>query len=97
MLTRIEGTPLLLDDLRARREELQKEVAGAAASGSDQLRNLVKKRVIPRFTSFGYLLRQYLKREDLDQMIQVAKQQFARERSQLVTDKDRMKLDRAIE
>ena len=97
MLTRIEGTPLLLDDLRARREELQKEVAGAAASGSDQLRNLVKKRVIPRFTSLGYLLRQYLKREDLDQMIQVAKQQFARERSQLVTDKDRMKLDRAIE
>ena len=97
MLTRIEGTPLLLDDLRARREELQREVAAASASGSDQLRNLVKKRVIPRFTSFGYLLRQYLKREDLDQMIQAAKQQFARERSQLVTDKDRMKLDRAIE
>ncbi|HJQ68089.1 MAG TPA: cyclic nucleotide-binding domain-containing protein [Blastocatellia bacterium] len=97
ILTRIEGTPLLLDDLRARREELQKEVASATASGSDQLRNLVKKKVIPRFMSFGYLLRQYLKREDLDKMIEAAKQRFARERSQLVNEKDRMKLDRAIE
>ena len=97
MLTRIEGTPLLLDDLKARREELQKEVASASASGSDQLQNLVKKKVIPRFASFGFLLRQYLKREELDQMLQTAKQEFARERSQLVNERDRAKLDRAIE
>jgi hypothetical protein len=57
----------------------------------------VRKKIIPRFSSFGYLLRQYLKREDLDRMIEAAKQQFARERSQLLTEKDRARLDRAIE
>lgn len=97
MLTRIEGTPLLLDDLKARREELQKEVSTAASSGSEQLRNVVKKRVVPRLSSFGYLLRQYLKREDLDQMIEAAKKRFASERAGLPNDRERMKLDKAIE
>ena len=95
MLTRIEGAPLLLDDLKARREELQKEVNAALAS--EPLARVVKKKVIPRFASLGYLLRQYLKREDLDRMIEAAKRDLARERAQLPNDRERMKLDRVIE
>ena len=95
MLTRIEGSPLLLDDLRARREELQKEVNTALTS--EPLASVVKRRVIPRFASFGYLLRQYLKREDLDRMIEAAKRDLARERAGLPNDRERMKLDRVIE
>ena len=72
-------------------------MSAAASSGSEQLRNIVKKRVIPRFSSFGYLLRQYLKREDLGQMIEKAKKSFASERAGLPNDRERAKLDQAIE
>jgi hypothetical protein len=95
MLTRIEGVPLLLDDLKARREELQKEVSSALVS--EPLASVVKRRVIPRFASFAYLLRQYLKREELDKMIEAAKRDLARERAGLPNDRERQKLDRVIE
>ena len=97
MLTRIEGSPLLLDDLRARREELQKEVAGIGSSDSQMVQRLVNERVVPRFISFGYLLRQYLRRESLDRMIEKAKAGFSKERDQLANDLDRRRLDKAIE
>lgn len=96
MLTRIEGAPLLLDDLRARREELQKEIA-AIGSASEAVQRLVKKRVVPRFISFRYLLRQYLRRESLEQMIEKAKAGFSKERAQLADEKDRRSLDKVIE
>jgi Fe-S-cluster-containing dehydrogenase component/CRP-like cAMP-binding protein len=95
MLTRIEGAPLLLDDLKARREELQKEVNAALAA--EPLASVVKRRVIPRFASLGYLLRQYLKREDLDRMIEAAKRDLARDRAGMPNDRERIKLDRVIE
>jgi Fe-S-cluster-containing dehydrogenase component/CRP-like cAMP-binding protein len=97
MLTRIEGSPLLLDDLRARREELQKEIAGIGNSESETVQRLVKQKVVPRFISFGYLLRQYLRRESLEQMIEKARAGFDKERSQLANEKDRRRLDKAIE
>jgi Fe-S-cluster-containing dehydrogenase component/CRP-like cAMP-binding protein len=97
MLTRIEGSPLLLDDLKARREELQKEIAGIGNSDSEAVQRLVKGKVVPRFISFGYLLRQYLRRESLDEMIEKAKAGFNKERAQLANEKDRRRLDKAIE
>jgi hypothetical protein len=97
MLTRIEGSPLLLDDLRARRDELQKEIAGISNSDSGAVQRLVKERVVPRFISFGYLLRQYLRRESLERMIERAKAGFDKERAQLADEKDRRRLDKAIE
>jgi Fe-S-cluster-containing dehydrogenase component len=94
-LTKIEGSPLLLDDLRDRREELQKEIAEISASGP--LQNIVKQKVVPRFLSFGYLLRQFFGREELDRMVESAKARFNAERTKLANEKDRRKLDRAIE
>ncbi|MCI0490558.1 MAG: cyclic nucleotide-binding domain-containing protein [Blastocatellia bacterium] len=97
ILTKIEGSPLLIDDLKARREELQKDIATIASSPSEPLRNLVRNRVIPRFVTFGYLLRQYLKRENLDDMIHSAKESFKADSATLSDEKDRRKLDRAVE
>jgi len=96
-LTKIEGSPLLLDDLRDRRLELQKEIAEIGGQGASALQNIVKNRVVPRLVSFGYLVRQFLRREDLDQMVELAKAEFSKELAQLQSEQERRKLDRAIE
>jgi hypothetical protein len=76
---------------------LQKEIASIAGNESEMIRRLVSERVVPRFVSFGYLLRQYLRRESLDEMIGKAKAGFGKERASLSDEKDRRKLDKAIE
>ncbi len=96
-LTKIEGSPLLIDDLKDRREELQKEIAEIAGQAAGPLQAIVKDKVVPRFVSFGYLLRQFLRREDLDRMVELEKAKFSREKAVMTSEKDRRKLDRAIE
>ncbi|MBI3652931.1 MAG: cyclic nucleotide-binding domain-containing protein [Acidobacteria bacterium] len=76
VLTKIEGSPLLIDDLRARRRELQKEMATIVSQPSEPLREMVLKRVIPRFVTSAYLIRQYLQREKIDDMIAEAKAEY---------------------
>jgi hypothetical protein len=76
LLTRIEGQPLLIEDLTARREELSEEIGAIMASASAKTRELIERRVLPRFLSFGYLLRQYLKREPLEKMTENAHSEF---------------------
>jgi len=76
LLTKIEGQPLLIEDLTARREELGEELGGIMASVSKPARELIERRVLPRFLSFGYLLRQYLKREALEGMMADAHNEF---------------------
>ena len=97
LMTRIEGEPLLIDDLLMRREELQNEIAEAANSPSQPLGNIVKGKVAPRFLSFGNLLKQYLKRESLDEMIESAKREFQPQAGALASEADRQKLARAVE
>ncbi len=96
-LTKIEGSPLLLDDLKDRREELRKEIAEILGQRAGPVQSIVKDKVLPRLVSFGYLLRQFMRREDLDQMVESAKARFSRERAELANEKDLRKLDRAIE
>ncbi len=76
LLTKIEGQPLLIDDLTARREELDDEIRAALAAGTGQARELIERRVLPRFLSFGYLMRQYLRRESLEAMTRRARREF---------------------
>jgi len=97
LLTKIEGSPLLLDDLKQRRTELQERLAEIGSSPSEPLRTIVRKKVIPRFLSFGYLLRQYLRRESLDDLLESAKATFASQAGNLTDEKDRKALERAIE
>jgi Fe-S-cluster-containing dehydrogenase component/CRP-like cAMP-binding protein len=69
ILTKIEGQPLLIEDLTARREELGEELGATMAATSKEARELIKKKVLKRCLSLPFLLRQYLRRESLDQVI----------------------------
>ena len=97
LLTKIEGAPLLLDDLLARRQELQKELLELAGDASEQVSGLIKNRVIPRFLSFGFLLRQYAKREDIDRALDSAREEFRLAAEGLESERDRRRLLRAVE
>ncbi|HVG35424.1 MAG TPA: cyclic nucleotide-binding domain-containing protein, partial [Pyrinomonadaceae bacterium] len=54
IMTSIEGDPLLIEDLRARREELRKTL-GLIDTSDDQLRYLIKVKMRKRFFSLRYL------------------------------------------
>jgi Fe-S-cluster-containing dehydrogenase component/CRP-like cAMP-binding protein len=84
VLTKIEGAPLLIDDLKARRRELQQEIARVVNSPSEPLRQMVMKKVIPRFVNSAYLIRQYLQREKVDDLIVEAKAEYKAAGDQLL-------------
>ncbi|HXG93838.1 MAG TPA: cyclic nucleotide-binding domain-containing protein [Blastocatellia bacterium] len=96
-LTGLEGAPLLIDDLKQRREELQNDIADIASSSPEPIRSIVINKVVPRFMTFGYLLRQYIRRENLDQMLESARKEFEQYTRGLREEKDRKKLERAVE
>lgn len=80
MLTAIEGEPLLLEDLTARRAELRESLTSlmsgiTESKGREQLKSRMKR----RFLSFGYLMRQYSRREELKAMLAQARASFTRE------------------
>ena len=64
-MTSIEGEPLLIEDLRARRAELREELAEIGQRCGEEVREIIRRKVRRRYLSFGYLLRQYLRREEL--------------------------------
>src|SRR5262249_35773584 len=96
MLTRIEGQPLLIEDLTVRREELADEIGSISAAASPQTQAAIKKRVLPRFFSFGYLMRQYLRKESLDKMASGARNDFQPVANGL-PEADRMPFLRSVE
>lgn len=65
IMTSIEGDPLLIEDLEGRRAELQSELATITGKCDEQLRDLLERKVRRHFFSFSYLIRQYLRREEL--------------------------------
>src|SRR5206468_2265272 len=76
-MTRIEGEPLLVEDLQARRDELRAELVRASEETSNEtLRNLIQRKVRRRFLGLGYLLRQYVRKEDLATMLADARHEF---------------------
>ncbi len=76
-MTRIEREPLLLEDLAARRDELRAELVSASEnSANPKLKDLIQKDVRRRFFGPGYLIRQYLRKEDLQAMLADARSEF---------------------
>ena len=65
IMTSIEGDPLLIEDLEGRRAELREELATISGKCDEQLRDLIERKVRRHFFSFSYLIRQYLRREEL--------------------------------
>jgi Fe-S-cluster-containing dehydrogenase component/CRP-like cAMP-binding protein len=76
MLTKIEGQPLLHEDLTQRREELSEELGATMAAAAPPVRTAIQQQVLPRILSFSFLTRQYLKRESLDEMLERVKDDF---------------------
>ena len=79
IMTSIEGEPLLVEDLRARRDELRETLAEIGQRSSESLRDFIRKKVRGRVFSFGYLLRQYLKREELTALLASARETYEAE------------------
>ena len=84
IMTSIEGDPLLIEDLRERRRELRETLAQIDLSDA-QLRDILKRKIRKRFLSFSYLLRQYIRRENLTEMLADAREEF-REDAERLTD-----------
>jgi Fe-S-cluster-containing dehydrogenase component/CRP-like cAMP-binding protein len=97
ILTSIEGDPLLIEDLLGRREELQKELAETIKNSEGWLREEIEERVVPRFKTFAFLMRQFTRREPLTRMQADAREPFKERLSRLATNDERMSLLSAIE
>jgi Fe-S-cluster-containing dehydrogenase component/CRP-like cAMP-binding protein len=96
IMTSIEEDPLLVEDLEMRRDELRVTLAGIGA-GDAQLRQIIEGRVRRRFLSLSYLLRQYLRREELTTMLAEAREEFNAEARSLSDAHARQLLIEAVE
>ncbi|MGQ9895964.1 MAG: cyclic nucleotide-binding domain-containing protein [Acidobacteriota bacterium] len=90
LLTKIEGEPLLAEDLLRRREELYQEIADLTATAQEQAKKegrgaqfaqtflAARNRGLATLLSLGFLFRQYLRREPLEELLSQVRQQFAK-------------------
>ncbi|HYR77974.1 MAG TPA: cyclic nucleotide-binding domain-containing protein [Pyrinomonadaceae bacterium] len=96
IMTSIEGDPLLIEDLRDRRQELRETLALIDTS-DPELRHLIKVKMRKRFFSFRYLLRQYIRREELTRTLAEAREEFSEDAKALSDPKARRSLMEAVE
>jgi len=96
IMTSIEGDPLLIEDLRSRRQELREQL-GLIDTSNEQLRHLIKEKIRKRFFSFRYLLRQYIRREELTKVLADAREEFQDDAESLSDPKARRSLMEAVE
>jgi hypothetical protein len=73
----------LIEDLRSRRDELRATLAEIGQDSSAELRALFHGRVRRRYLSFGFLLRQYFRREELTALQAEARARVERDASSL--------------
>jgi Fe-S-cluster-containing dehydrogenase component/CRP-like cAMP-binding protein len=96
IMTSIEGDPLLIEDLRARRLELREQL-GLIDTSDPELHHLIKVKMRKRFFSFRYLLRQYVRREELTRILAEAREEFSQDAKALGDPKARRALMEAVE
>jgi Fe-S-cluster-containing dehydrogenase component/CRP-like cAMP-binding protein len=97
IMTRIEGEPLLVEDLEGRRKELRTDVRTILEKSDGWLKEEIRDRVYPRFLSHGFLWRQIWRREELKAMLAQARQEFKDRTTRLTTDEERELLISAVE
>ena len=96
IMTSIEGEPLLIEDLRARRLELREQL-GLIDISDPELHHLIKVKMRKRFFSFRYLVRQYIKREELTRILAEAREEFSQDAKGLSDPQARRALMEAVE
>src|SRR5205085_11729899 len=93
LLTRIEEEPLLLDDLLARRAELEHDLAVIETKDkAEALRQLIEQKVPDRLLSLSYLLSQYLHPQSLTHQLKAAREEFEQEVNSLELRPDERRL-----
>ena len=97
IMTSIEGDPLLIEDLEGRRTELREDLEKISAKSDPHVRDLIERRVRRYFSSLSYLLRQYLRREELTASLAKGRLQFKSEMATLDTKEKRDSFLKAIE
>ncbi|MEP6920073.1 MAG: cyclic nucleotide-binding domain-containing protein [bacterium] len=97
IMTRIEGEPLLIEDLVARRDELRQEFEAIVAKSQGWLRDEIEEKVRKRFLTVRFLLRQLVRREQLKTLLAEAREEFKERLQRDVTDDERVLLLNAVE
>jgi len=97
ILTRIEGEPLLIEDLEARQKELQNDVRTNLEKSDGWVKDEIVEKIHPRFMSRGFLFRQLLGREDLKALLAKAREDFRERTTRVATEDERELLLDAIE
>lgn len=97
IMTRIEVEPLLVEDLEARRSELRNDTRTIIEKSDGWLKEEIRDRVYGRFLSWGFLLRQIWRREELKALLAQARQEFKDRTTRMATQEERELLLSAVE
>jgi Fe-S-cluster-containing dehydrogenase component/membrane protein implicated in regulation of membrane protease activity len=97
IMTRIEGEPLLVEDLEARGEELRQQMTAILERSEGWLKEEIRDRVYPRFFSRGFLWRQLWRREELKSLLAQAREEVKPRTTRLATPEERELLLSAVE
>lgn len=97
ILTSIEGEPLLIEDLEGRRAELQNELGERVKSSEGWLREEIEERVIKRFMTLSFLLRQLTHRVPLTTLLAESREPFKERLMREATREERTELLGAVE
>ncbi|HEU4796697.1 MAG TPA: 4Fe-4S dicluster domain-containing protein, partial [Pyrinomonadaceae bacterium] len=97
IMTRIEGEPLLVEDLEKRREELRQQATSILEQSEGWLKDEIRDVVYPRFLSRGFLWRQLSRREELKPLLAQAREEFKPRTTRLATPEERELLLSAVE
>jgi Fe-S-cluster-containing dehydrogenase component/CRP-like cAMP-binding protein len=97
LLTRIEGEPLLIEDLIARRDELRGSFEEIQNKSEGALREEIEQRVRPEFLGMSFLFRQFTKRQELKRELADARGRFRERTARLTTDAERSLLLESVE
>lgn len=97
IMTRIEGEPLLVEDLETRRAELKQQMASLLERSAGWLKEEIRDRVYPRFSSRAFLWRQLWRREELKSLLAQAREEFKPRTTRLATHEERELLLAAVE
>jgi Fe-S-cluster-containing dehydrogenase component/CRP-like cAMP-binding protein len=97
ILTSIEGEPLLIEDLIGRKAELETELEGIVTQSDGWLREEIEERVVKRFQSTSFLLRQFTHRQQLTALLAEGRSLFKERLTRLATQEERTLLLSAVE
>lgn len=97
ILTSIEGEPLLIEDLAARRVELKDELAKLTEKSEGWLREEIEERVTKRFLSKSFVFSQLVNRRELKSLLAEARGQFKDRTTRTTTEAERSILLESVE